>query len=101
MIFGRPGSGKSTFANKLSKEINTPLYHLDKYFYVDNWIERDYQEFLQVQQDIVNQPSWIIDGNSTKRTGGAIPKCRHCSLFQLPAFNLPMASIKKILNECR
>lgn len=32
-IFGRPGSGKSTFALQLHKKLNLPLYHLDKYFY--------------------------------------------------------------------
>jgi adenylate kinase family enzyme len=66
MIFGRPGSGKSTFALKLSKNKGLPLYHLDKYFYEDNWKERDYNEFLEIQQSLVNQDKWIIDGNSTK-----------------------------------
>ena len=32
MIFGRPGSGKSTFAVELALKLNLPLYHLDKYF---------------------------------------------------------------------
>lgn len=66
MIFGRPGSGKSTLANQLGKELNIPVYHLDKYFYVENWIERDKQEFLDIQQDLVSQENWIIDGNNTK-----------------------------------
>lgn len=63
-IFGRPGSGKSTFALKLHKETNLPIYHLDKYFYQENWIPRDYQEFLNIQQEIVNKDCWIVDGNS-------------------------------------
>jgi adenylate kinase family enzyme len=66
MIFDRLGSGKSTFALKLSKNTGLPLYHLDKYFFEDNWKERDYNEFLEVQQSLVKQDKWIIDGNSTK-----------------------------------
>lgn len=66
MIFGPPGAGKSTFAVNLSQSTKLPLYHLDKYFYVRNWIERDYQEFLSIQHRLVNQDSWIIDGNNTK-----------------------------------
>ena len=66
MIFGRPGSGKSTFASWLSKILPLPLHHLDKHFYIENWVERDYNEFLQIQQDIVNSESWIVDGNSTR-----------------------------------
>lgn len=66
MIFGRPGSGKSTFAKKLSISLNLPLYHLDKYFFVQDWKERDYEEFLKIQSEIIAKDSWIIDGNSLK-----------------------------------
>lgn len=66
MIFGRSGSGKSTFALKLSKNTGLPLYHLDKYFFEGHWRERDYTEFLEIQQSLVNQDKWIIDGNNTK-----------------------------------
>lgn len=48
MIFGRPGSGKSTFATWLSQSLDLPLHHLDKHFYIRNWVERDYNEFLQI-----------------------------------------------------
>lgn len=66
MIFGRPGSGKSTFATWLSRSLGLPLHHLDKHFYVNNWVERDYNEFLQIQQNIVDTECWIVDGNSTR-----------------------------------
>lgn len=65
MIFGRPGSGKSTLAVQLAKELGLPVYHLDKYFYQENWVQRDYQAFLGDQQVIVNQDAWIIDGNNS------------------------------------
>jgi adenylate kinase family enzyme len=54
MIFGRPGSGKSTFALKLSQTTGLPLYHLDKYFFESHWKERNYQEFLSDQQSLSN-----------------------------------------------
>lgn len=66
MIFGRPGSGKSTFATSLSMSLGLPLHHLDKHFYVNNWAPRDYNEFLQIQQNIVDTECWIVDGNSTR-----------------------------------
>lgn len=64
MILGRPGSGKTTFASWLSKALNIPLHHLDKHYFIANWVERDREEFLNIQQDIVDSDSWIIDGNS-------------------------------------
>ncbi|AZL16474.1 DNA topology modulation protein [Rickettsiales endosymbiont of Stachyamoeba lipophora] len=64
MIFGRPGSGKSTFAYKLHLLTGIPVYHLDKYFFKDNWQKRDPEHFLSIQHSLVNEPSWIIDGMS-------------------------------------
>jgi broad-specificity NMP kinase len=66
MIFGIPGSGKSTFALRLSHLLNLPLFHLDKYFFTSGWQERKYEEFLAIQKEIVEQDSWIIDGNATR-----------------------------------
>jgi len=65
-IFGRHGSGKSVFAKSLSKQLNASLYHLDCYYFSANWTERDYAEFLTLQQGIVDQDRWIVDGNSLK-----------------------------------
>ncbi len=66
MIFGRPGSGKSTFAYALHTATGIPLYHLDKYFYTSNWVERNYAQFMQIQEELVDQDTWIIDGNCTR-----------------------------------
>ncbi|WP_331255762.1 AAA family ATPase [Candidatus Bealeia paramacronuclearis] len=65
MIFGPPGAGKTTLALKLSQDLGLPLYHLDKYFFVDHWQKRNTFEFRQIQEEIVLQESWIIDGNAT------------------------------------
>lgn len=63
-LFGLPGSGKSTFADRLGKILNIPVHHLDRHFFVENWKERDRQEFLSIQQTMVDQECWIIEGNS-------------------------------------
>lgn len=66
MIFGRPGSGKSTFAKYLHEITKLPLCHLDKHYFSNNWVEREKQEFVDIQQSFVNKKKWIIDGNSIK-----------------------------------
>jgi adenylate kinase family enzyme len=66
MIFGLPGSGKSTFAVHLAHRLKLPLHHLDKHFYIENWVERDKEQFLNIQQNLVNQDRWIIDGNAIR-----------------------------------
>ena len=64
VIFGRPGSGKSTVASALSKKLKISLYHLDRWFYTENWVERNHEDFLHIVENFTNQASWIIDGNS-------------------------------------
>ncbi len=66
MIFGIPGSGKSTFAMQLGDLLQLPVFHLDRHFYIENWIERNYDEFLQIQKSLVEKEAWIIDGNNSK-----------------------------------
>mgnify|MGYP003489756636 FL=1 len=86
MIFGRPGSGKTTFAYELSKKLNLPLYHLDKYFFTANWVQRDYQEFLSIQQELVNQEDWIIDGNSLQSLEMRYARTQICIYFNYPRY---------------
>jgi len=81
MIFGRPGSGKSTFALKLHNITKIPLYHLDKYFFIANWEKRDNDEFMQMQHDIVNSNAWIVDGNCTKSLETRYSRADLCLYF--------------------
>jgi adenylate kinase family enzyme len=84
MIFGRPGSGKSTLAADLNRTLNLPIYHLDKYFYTQNWQERNYKEFLEIQQKLVDLNNWIIDGNCIKSL-----EMRYCKADVVAYFLLP------------
>lgn len=61
-IIGLPGSGKTTFAAHLSKTLNIPVHYIDKHTFLPGGKKRDKQEFLSIQKDMVDQPSWIIEG---------------------------------------
>lgn len=84
MIFGRPGSGKSTFALKLAKRSGLPLYHLDKYFFQANWVARTYDNFLEDQYSIVSGKSWVIDGNSLQTLHVRYSEADICIYFNYP-----------------
>jgi len=43
-----------------------PLHHLDRHFFTRNWVERDYDEFMSIQHDLVDQEQWIIDGTQVR-----------------------------------
>lgn len=53
MIIGRPGSGKSTFSVMLQKSLNISLFHLDKYFFIADWVPRECENFLSLQKELV------------------------------------------------
>lgn len=99
MIFGRPGSGKSTFALKLHKRTGIPLYHLDRYFFVENWIERDYAEFLRIQEDIVDNKEWIIDGNSIRSLEVRYACADICLFFNYPKARCLWRILKRVYDK--
>ena len=63
MIIGCCGAGKSTLARRLQKIINLPLYHLDQYYWKENWTETPKEEWEPIVADLANKDEWIIDGN--------------------------------------
>lgn len=97
MIFGRPGSGKSTCALQLHESIGLPLYHLDKHFYEKNWVERDYQEFMAIQHQIVARDRWIIDGNNTKSLEFRYARAHVCVYFNYPRLTCLWRILKRKL----
>ena len=95
MIFGRPGSGKSHFAYDLHKKTGIPLFHLDKIFFTENWVERDNREFLQLQKNIVRNNRWIIDGNSIRSLEMRYKNADLCLYFDLPRITCIYRAIKR------
>lgn len=64
-ICGVTASGKTTLANKLGAAFNIPVYHLDKIFWT-KYGHLSQPEFIQKVAEIVQQPSWIIDGSNPR-----------------------------------
>ena len=64
LIIGIPGSGKSTFANKLGKILNQEVIHLDKFYRKSGWVVAyTKSEWLELVKNLVSKEQWIIDGN--------------------------------------
>ncbi|MFJ8065116.1 DNA topology modulation protein [Psychrobacillus sp. NPDC096426] len=62
-LIGSGGSGKSTLARKLGEKLNIEVYHLDALFWKPNWVMTSKEEQRKVQNELVTQEEWIIDGN--------------------------------------
>ena len=66
-IVGGPGSGKSTFAEKLSSELNIPHFDLDDIKWINQTnnfnVERPKEERLKLRDKILAEnDNWIIEG---------------------------------------
>lgn len=57
------GAGKSTFAQKFGEKLEIPVHHLDTYYWKAGWVERDTEEFKNIQRKLVEGETWIIEGN--------------------------------------
>ncbi len=99
MIFGRPGSGKSTLALRLHQDLGWPLFHLDKYFYQANWVERDHKEFLSIQSSLVDKSSWIIDGNSIRSLEMRYQKAHLVLFVNFPRWLCYWRIVKRFFNK--
>lgn len=62
-IIGSGGSGKSTLARKLGELLKIEVFHLDALFWNPGWVGTSKQEQQLVQNELVGQESWIVDGN--------------------------------------
>lgn len=69
LVMGSSGSGKSTFARRLSDITGIPIVSIDALFWKPGWVESDREEFRHRMIEAAQQPRWIMDGNYTKAAG--------------------------------
>lgn len=84
IIIGCPGSGKTTFAEKLQKCTDLPLYYLDAIWHKPDKTHIPREEFDQRIAEIFETPKWIIDGNYKRTIEMRMKQCDTVFLFDLP-----------------
>ncbi|WP_044022197.1 DNA topology modulation protein [Bacillus sp. SG-1] len=62
-IIGSGGSGKSTLARRLGLALDTNVWHLDQLLWKPNWTPVKREEQTEIQEALVKNDKWIIDGN--------------------------------------
>lgn len=84
IIIGCPGSGKTTFAEKLSKSTGIPLYYLDAIWHKPDKTHIQREEFDERISEIFKESEWIIDGNYKRTIEMRLKECDTVFLFDLP-----------------
>ena len=84
IIIGCPGSGKTTFAEKLNKITGLPLYHLDAIWHKPDKTHIPREDFDERISEIFATDEWIIDGNYNRTIEMRLKECDTVFLFDLP-----------------
>lgn len=84
IVIGCPGSGKTTFAEKLNKITGLPLYHLDAIWHKPDKTHIPREDFDQRISEIFATSEWIIDGNYNRTIEMRLKECDTAFLFDLP-----------------
>ena len=83
IVIGCPGSGKTTFAEKLRNKIGLPLFYLDAIWHKPDKTHISREEFDMRISEIFALDSWIIDGNYSRTVERRILECDTVILFDL------------------
>ncbi len=84
IIIGCPGSGKTTFAEKLNKCTGLPLFYLDAIWHKPDKTHISRETFDERMSEIFLMPKWIIDGNYNRTIETRLEQCDTVFLFDLP-----------------
>lgn len=84
IVIGCPGSGKTTFAEKLNKRTGLPLYYLDAIWHKPDKTHISRDMFDERISEIFNTSEWIIDGNYSRTIDTRLKQCDTVFLFDLP-----------------
>lgn len=84
IVIGCPGSGKTTFAEKLHKCTDLPLYYLDAIWHKPDKTHIPRDEFDKRIKEIFALSEWIIDGNYKRTIEIRLKECDTVFLFDLP-----------------
>lgn len=84
IVIGCPGSGKTTFAEKLNRITGLPLYYLDAIWHKPDKTHIAREDFDQYVLKIFDTPEWIIDGNYNRTMEMRLRQCDTVFLFDLP-----------------
>ena len=98
MVMGSSGSGKSTFARRLSEMIGAPFVSLDALYWKPGWVASDNAEFGELVADIARQPRWVMDGNYTRHGAGELRRQTSDTViwFDLPRRTCMLGIIRRI-----
>lgn len=100
-IVGPPGSGKTTLAKKLSKEMNIPYYELDLIVFNDNdnHKRRSDKEINKMFNKIIKNGDWIIEDVGRSKFEKAFSECNKIYYLKLTRWQVAKRITRRWYNQ--
>ena len=97
LVIGCCGAGKSTLSKKLQSKLNLPIIHLDQYYWKENWLESEIQEWNKTVEELSDNPTWIMDGNYASSFDIRFPLAETIIFLNYSTINCFWRVIKRII----
>ena len=94
-IIGGSGTGKTTLANNLGKQLNLPIYHIDGIHHLPNWEIRDKDERDKIILQKTDEERWIIDGTYRSTLKQRLEKSDYIIYLDYSTFAQVKGALKK------
>ena len=98
LIIGCGGSGKSTLARALGDKTGLPVVHLDQIFWEPgNWQHLPREEFDQRILKLMEQETWILDGNYDRTLPMRLSRCDTVIYLDFNRFTCIFGWLKRVI----
>ena len=99
IVIGCPGSGKTTFAEKLNVRTGLPLFYLDAIWHKPDRTHISRDEYDMRLSEILKTDEWIIDGNYSRTIETRVKVCDTVFMFDLPTEVCLQGAISRLGKE--
>ena len=100
LILGSGGAGKSTLARQLGSILKIDVIHLDALYWNPGWVEAPKTEWEQRLNVVLNQDSWIIDGNYTSTLESRLLRADTIVFLDISRYRCLMRIVKRRIQYC-
>jgi adenylate kinase family enzyme len=100
IVIGCPGSGKTTFSEKLNRATGIPLFYLDAIWHKPDKTHISREDFDERLGEILALDSYIIDGNYSRTVERRIAACDTVFFLDYP-IEVCLAGIKARIGKPR
>lgn len=87
-IVGTAGSGKTTFAKKLSKVTNYPHVEIDNLQFKENWVKLSDHDFDKLLAEAIKGQDWIACGNYFSSNARIYEKADYIIWLEYPLWKI-------------